>query len=55
MLVVTEGKITEDDSIAHDKVTSVQHLGEFSMVGHWPDDPPKCKVVACIAGRGFKV
>jgi hypothetical protein len=42
--IVIEAKITEDDGTARDKVTRVQHLGELST-----------QVVACIAGRGFKV
>jgi hypothetical protein len=53
--VVIEAKITEDDGTARDKVTRVQHLGALSMEGLVPDDPPKFEVVACIAGRGFKV
>jgi hypothetical protein len=53
--VVIEAKITEDDGTARDKVTRVQHLGELSMAGRSADEPPKFEVVACIAGRGFKV
>jgi hypothetical protein len=53
--VVIEAKITEDDGTARDKVTRVQHLGALSMRGRGPDDPPKFEVVACIAGRGFRV
>ncbi len=53
--VVIEAKITEDDGTARDKVTRVQHLGELSMQGLQPDDPPHFEVIACIAGRGFKV
>jgi hypothetical protein len=52
---VIEAKITEDDGTARDKVTRVQHLGELSTQGLNPGDPPRFEVVACIAGRGFKV
>jgi hypothetical protein len=30
-------------------------VGELSMVGRGPDDPPNYEVIACIAGRGFGV
>ena len=53
--VVIEAKITEDDGTARDKVTRVQHLGALSMEGRSLDAPPKFEVIACIAGRGFKV
>src|SRR5271165_1540330 len=53
--VVIEAKITEDDGTARDKVTRVQHPGELSMAGRGADEPPKFEVIACIAGRGFKV
>lgn len=53
--VVIEAKITEDDGTARDKVTRVQHLGELSTQGLQPDEPPRFEVIACIAGRGFKV
>ncbi len=53
--VVIEAKITEDDGTARDKVTRVQHLGALSMMGRTPDQEPRFEVVACIAGRGFKV
>jgi hypothetical protein len=53
--VVIEAKITEDDGTARDKVTRVQHLGALSMQGRTAADPPRFEVVACIAGRGFKV
>jgi hypothetical protein len=36
-------------------VTRVQHLGALSMAGRAVDEAPKFEVVACIAGRGFKV
>ena len=52
--VVIEAKLTEDDGTARDKVTRVQHLGELSLAGQLPDQP-KYEVIACIAGRGFKV
>jgi hypothetical protein len=53
--IVIEAKITEDDGTARDKVTRVQHLGTLSMQGLSLDAPPRFEVVACIAGRGFKV
>jgi hypothetical protein len=53
--VVIEAKITEDDGTARDKVTRVQHLGTLSIQGLQPNDPPRFEVIACIAGRGFKV
>jgi hypothetical protein len=53
--IVIEAKITEDDGTARDKVTRVQHLGELSSQGLPPDVLPRFEVVACIAGRGFKV
>ena len=53
--IVIEAKITEDDGTARDKVTRVQHLGELSTQGLNPGEPPRFEVIACIAGRGFKV
>ena len=53
--VVIEAKITEDDGTARDKVTRVQHLGTLSMQGRRPNQAPRFEVIACIAGRGFKV
>jgi hypothetical protein len=53
--VVIEAKITEDDGTARDKITRVQHLGALSMEGRQADQVPKFEVIACIAGRGFKV
>ena len=53
--IVIEAKITEDDGTARDKVTRVQHLGSLSIQGLPLDSPPRFEVVACIAGRGFKV
>ena len=52
--VVIEAKLTEDDGTARDKVTRVQHLEALSVQrqGH---GKPSFEVVACIAGRGFKV
>lgn len=52
--IVIEAKITEDDGTARDKVTRVQHLGSLAMAGQ-PPNQPKYEVVACIAGRGFRV
>lgn len=54
-LIVIEAKITEDDGTARDKVTRVQHLGSLSMQGRAAGEPPRFEVIACIAGRGFKV
>ena len=53
--IVIEAKITEDDGTARDKVTRVQHLGSLSMQGVPVGQPPRFEVIACIAGRGFKV
>lgn len=53
--VVIEAKLTEDDGTARDKVTRVQHLGALSMKGKLPHEAPHFEVIACIAGRGFKV
>lgn len=53
--VVIEAKITEDDGTARDKVTRIQHLGALSRQGRQPHEPPRFEVIACIAGRGFKV
>ncbi len=53
--VVIEAKLTEDDGTARDKVTRVQHLGALSMRGKLPHEEPHFEVIACIAGRGFKV
>lgn len=53
--VVIEAKLTEDDGTARDKVTRVQHLGSLSMKGKLPHEEPHFEVIACIAGRGFKV
>jgi hypothetical protein len=48
--VVIEAKLTEDDGTARDKVTRVQRLRTLRDEGGQSYD-----VVACIAGRGFKV
>jgi hypothetical protein len=53
--VVIEAKVTEDDGTARDKVTRVQHLGALSVQGQGKRGKPKFEVIACIAGRGFKV
>jgi len=53
--VVIEAKLTEDDGTARDKVTRVQHLGTLSTQGRQIHEPPRFEVIACIAGRGFKV
>lgn len=53
--VVIEAKVTEDDGTARDKITRVQHLAALSRQGRGPDEPPRFEVIACIAGRGFKV
>jgi transcriptional regulator with XRE-family HTH domain len=53
--IVIEAKLTEDDGTARDKITRVQHLGSLSMQGRGLNDPPRLEVIACIAGRGFKV
>lgn len=52
--VVIEAKLTEDDGTARDKVTRVQHLEALS-VQRQEQGKPSFEVVACIAGRGFKV
>jgi hypothetical protein len=53
--VVIEAKVTEDDGTARDKVTRVQHLGALSMQRQRKHGTPRFEVIACIAGRGFKV
>ncbi len=53
--VVIEAKLTEDDGTARDKVTRVQHLASLSMQGRHSHEAPRFEVIACIAGRGFKV
>lgn len=53
--VIIEAKLTEDDGTARDKVTRVQHLAALAMLGKLPHEAPRFEVIACIAGRGFKV
>jgi hypothetical protein len=53
--IVIEAKLTEDDGTARDKVTRVQHLGALAISGKPADEEPRFEVIACIAGRGFKV
>ena len=48
--VVIEAKVTEDDGTARDKVTRVQRLRTLRDEKELSYD-----VIACIAGRGFKV
>ncbi len=52
--VVIEAKIAEDDGTARDKVTRIQHLGSLSTAD-MPPNQQKYQVIACIAGRGFRV
>jgi hypothetical protein len=52
--LVIEAKLTEDDGTARDKVTRVQHLASLSR-SKVAAGGPAFQVVACIAGRGFKV
>lgn len=53
--VVIEAKVTEDDGTARDKITRVQHLAALSLKGVKTGEAPRFEVIACIAGRGFKV
>jgi hypothetical protein len=53
--IIIEAKLTEDDGTARDKITRVQHLGSLSMQGRAQDESPRFEVIACIAGRGFKI
>lgn len=48
--VVIEAKLIEDDGTARDKVTRVQRLSTLR-----DERGMRYDVVACIAGRGFKV
>lgn len=49
-VALIEAKLTEDDGTARDKVSRVQRLRTLrDQTGH------KYDVIACIAGRGFKV
>ena len=52
--VVIEAKIAEDDGTARDKVTRIWRLGAMSTAD-MPSGQQKYEVIACIAGRGFKV
>ncbi len=52
--VVIEGKITEDDGTARDKVTRIQRLTTLSLEGQ-SSGRTRFEVVACIDGRGFGV
>ena len=52
--IVIEAKLTEDDGTARDKITRVQHLEEISSKG-LPPGQLRFEVIACIAGRGFRV
>jgi hypothetical protein len=53
--VVIEAKLSENDGTSRDKITRVQHLATLSLEGVKPGMPPRFEVIACIAGRGFKV
>ena len=53
--VIIEAKLTEDDGTARDKVTRVQHLGALATKDKLPHEASHFEVIACIAGRGFKV
>ena len=53
--IVIEAKTAEDDGTARDKVTRLQHLGDLAREGRTPTDPLRFDVIACIAGRGFKI
>jgi hypothetical protein len=53
-VVVIEAKLAEDDGTARDKVTRVQHLAELSAQRGQAGKPP-FEVIACIAGRGFRI
>jgi hypothetical protein len=53
--LVIEAKLTEDDGTARDKVTRIQHLASLAMRDRTEAQGPRFEVVACIAGRGFKV
>lgn len=48
--VIIEAKLSEDDGTARDKVTRVQHLRTLR-----DRERKNYEIVACIAGRGFKV
>jgi hypothetical protein len=48
--VIIEAKLTEDDGTARDKVSRVQNLRAIR-----DRESKDYEIVACIAGRGFKV
>ncbi len=48
--VIIEAKLTEDDGTARDKITRVQRLRTLR-----DETGANYSIVACIAGRGFKV
>ena len=52
--VIIEAKLTEDDGTARDKISRIQALCQMSLKGRSPENP-RFHVIACIAGRGFKV
>jgi hypothetical protein len=52
--VIIEAKITEDDGTARDKVARILRLCEMSSERE-RNDQPGYQVIACLAGRGFKV
>ena len=52
--IVIEAKMAEDAGTARDKVTRIQHLGTLSTTDV-PNGQQKYQVIACIAGRGFRV
>ncbi len=53
--IVIEAKISEDDGTARDKITRIQHIAELSARGISPGAKPRFQVIACIAGRGFRI
>jgi hypothetical protein len=52
--IVIEAKITEDDGTARDKVTRILRLAQLSIEREQTGQQ-KYQVIACIAGRGFRV
>lgn len=48
--VIIEAKLSEDDGTARDKVARVQNLRRIR-----DDEDKSYEIIACIAGRGFKV
>ena len=51
---VIEAKIAQDDGTARDKVSRIQRLWELSKEG-MSQGKQRYQVIACIAGRGFRV